>query len=277
MHTEYDQTIKQHYDRVARTDSDAPTSTMADVFVRETETAFIADQIFEFSRQREVANMKKRDTNCFSVVDVGCGNGYTLEKMSQSFPNIEFAGIEFNAPLREIAERRFLHNKRVEILAGDIRVPATLPRKKYDILICQRVIINLLNPVDQKTALENLVEIVDCDGLLVFIEAFKSGLDNLNSARSEFGLEALPPAHHNLYLDDGFFEHRSLIEFDNSRAEFLSTHYFVSRVLHQKFLDTCNSDFVRNSHFVSFFSQALPGSVGKYSPLKLLAFKRRQT
>ena len=101
---------------------------------------------------------------------------------------------------------------------------------------------------------------------------FKSGLQNLNSARKEFDLEDLPPAHHNLYLSDEFFQHKSLKEFDNTQKELFSTHYFISRVLHQTFLTANKKDFIRNSHFVSFFSKAFPKNVGNYSPLKPLSF-----
>ena len=278
--SDYDATIKQHYDRVAQTDKAAPTSTMADLYVREKETAFISSQIAEYTHQRKLKHLdgeqyarKPGNDSKLSVLDVGCGNGYTLERISESFPDFDFKGIEFNASLREIAAKRFL-KKDIPISEGDIRILSSLPQKKCDILICQRVIINLLDATDQKTALSNLVEIVNPKGLLIFIECLKSGLANLNSARSEFELGELPPAHHNLYLEDDFFSHPSLKEFDNSKLEGFSTHYFVSRVLHPTFLNGNKPDFVRNSHFVSFFSQALPDSIGKYSPLKLFAFTK---
>jgi SAM-dependent methyltransferase len=280
-HPGYDEAIKQHYDRVAEYDKDSSTSTMADTFVRETETAFIANKISEYTHRQETAHrqdggyaLSPGKNNRFSVLDVGCGNGHTLETMSESFPHFDFAGIEFNASLRNIAANRF-RNRPINISEGDIRVRASLPQTRCDILICQRVIINLLDAADQKATLSNLIEIVNPNGLLIFIEAFKSGLSNLNEARSEFGLEGLPPASHNLYLDDDFFIHPTLAEFDNSKADFLSTHYFVSRVLHQTFLNVNKGEFVRNSHFVSFLSRALPHSIGKYSPLKLLAFNKK--
>jgi len=262
--SEYDSAIKQHYDNVAKNDKDSATSTMADLYIREKETALIIKQINKYIEQK---NGK------LSIVDVGCGNGYTLSKLSETFPDFDFEGVEFNDSLRAIAKERFLQ-KTTKISAGDIRLPESLPQKKFDVLICQRVIINLLNPEDQKNALNNLLELVKPNGLLIFIECFKSELINLNSARSEFGLDILPYAHHNLYLDDDFFTRSELNEFSFSEQNSFSTHYFVSRVLHPSFLKATAGDFLRNSHFVSFFSQALPDSIGNYSPLKLLAFKK---
>ena len=65
-----------------------------------------------------------------------------------------------------------------------------------------------------------------------------------------------------------------LIEFDLSQKEFLYTHYFVSRVMHQSFLESSEREFKRNSEFVSFFIQALPDSIGTYSPIKFFAFTK---
>jgi SAM-dependent methyltransferase len=265
---EYDLEIKKHYDKVARLDKESSSCTMSDKYIRENETIFIKNLINKFTS----TNVPKKN-NLFTILDVGCGNGHSLEILSNIFPNFEFQGLEFNQSLRQIASNRFT-DKKIQIRDGDIRNKKTLPNEKVDILICQRVLINLLDEKDQKIALDNLIDLVNRDGLLIFIESFKSGLQNLNSARKEFELQELPPAHHNLYLNDNFFLNKLLKEFDNSQSELLSTHYFVSRVLHETFLKANKKEFFRNSHFVSFFSKAFPKSIGNYSPIKLLSYKK---
>ena len=276
---DYDLEIKKHYDKVAEADKDSSSSTMADLYIRENETKFIESQIEKFLQQKcknqasDGYAISLRENDQFTVLDVGCGNGYTLEKLTNTFPKLDFQGVELNDSLRRIAFNRF-QDKKIQIANGDIRNKNTLPKAKVDILICQRVLINLLDENDQKLALNNLVNLVSSGGLLIFIECFKSGLNNLNSARKEFELEDLPPAHHNLYLSDEFFQHKSLEEFDNTQKELFSTHYFVSRVLHEKFLIENKTNFIRNSHFVSFFSNAFPKNVGNYSPLKTLCFTK---
>ena len=110
------------------------------------------------------------------------------------------------------------------------------------------------------------------NGVIIFIEAFNAGLNNLNLARKEFGLKSLPPAIHNLYLGDNFFTTENLVEFYNKEASSLSTHYFVSRVLHEIFIKETNANFTRNSHFVKFFSNGLKDS-GDYSPLNFILSK----
>ncbi len=264
MSTDYDQLIKTHYDGVATEEKNSGSSTMANTFVRDAETNFIASMVAKYINKREKSEGLK-------VLDVGCGNGYTLGKLAPSFPELSFAGLEITDSLREIANES-LASQSISVAGRDIRKMDTLEEYDADILICQRVIINLLDENDQKEALNNLLNIVNTDGLLIFIECFDSGLQSLNQARKEFGLDEMTPAHHNLYLPDDFFNIPGLKEFDLSQKEFLSSHYFISRALHPTFLSMNKQEFIRNSEFVSFFTKSFPDSIGTYSQIKFLSF-----
>lgn len=262
----YDEAIRDHYDQVAVECGDSPLSSMADEITRRIET----DAILGFVR----AAMFDRNVP-LSVADVGCGNGYTLAEIAEHYPGASLAGFEFNAALRAIAERRFTGGS-ATVMAGDIRDAQFAGGRKFDVVICQRVLINLLDPRDQKTALDNIISATAPDGRLIFIEAFTSGLSRLNAARAEFGLPPIPQAEHNLYLNDDFFDDAPLMPFRDPYWEVspneLSTHYYVSRVLHPAL--SGNRPFVRNSEFVRFFSQALPDAIGDYTQLRILAFTR---
>ena len=65
MSNQYDLDIKNHYDQVAANDKNSSTSTMADLFIRESETKFIINQINKYSQNQ--------DNNELTVLDVGCG------------------------------------------------------------------------------------------------------------------------------------------------------------------------------------------------------------
>lgn len=272
---EYDQIIHQHYRQVAQKEGLKPTSTMADTVTREKETQAILDYIAHFLTGLQMDSPPK-------VIDVGCGNGYTLEILADRFPFAHYLGVEKSDELRALAESRFKGRENINIVAGDIRDGHFAAGETADILICQRVLINLLDPTDQGNALENLINGVKAPGpgktggMLLFIEAFSTALKNLNVAREEFDIPSMEPAHHNLYLPDGFFNHQKLKPYPSSAElappNFLSTHYFVTRVLHPVFLQ--DRPFKRNSEFVKFFSQALKENVGDYAPLKLFAFTR---
>lgn len=273
----YDSLITKHYKHVAEQEGNNPTSTMADTYIRAQETNAIiqfVDQVIDKN-----TSDKNQDIN---VIDIGCGNGYTLGELSALFPKIQFTGIEKTDELREIAINRFKNTPNVTIISGDIRDQNFSKGLTADILICQRVIINLLDASDQDTALKNIINCVSDSnsngrrGFLLFLESFVSPLANLNSAREEFGLEEIKPAHHNLYLQDDFFDTKKLsphvIENFDYPSNFLSTHYYVTRALHPYLIK--DSKVKRNSEFVSFFTQALHNSTGNYSPLKLNVFEK---
>jgi SAM-dependent methyltransferase len=262
---DYDAAVRRHYDRVAETDGLLPTSTMADEIVRAKETALILDFVNE---ARTLTETRESD---LTIVDVGCGNGYTLSRIAERYPSARCIGIETNDKLRDLASQRSL-----TVIPGDIREPIAPKAPAADIVICQRVLINLLDADDQRQALDHIVSIAKPGGHLLFIEAFQISLSHLNEARAEFGLAAIPPAVHNLPLTDDFFSHPELRpadlgEFAHTENE-LSTHYFVTRVLHDLALN--GRPFTRNSHFVRFFSEALPSGVGDFSPIRFKWFTR---
>lgn len=263
----YDDSIEKHYNQVAATDGPSPHSTMADEITRQIESDTILDFVSAVARTSIGQTIQ--------LVDVGCGNGYTLSLLAGHRARLELTGIEANAALRAITASRF-NPAEVTVVPGDIRQPHFHGKQFFDVLICQRVIVNLLDRADQKTALDNIIAAVRPGGALIFVEAFTSGLDQLNAARSEFDLAPLQPAHHNLYLPDDFFEHPELSAFRNEgwtvSPTALSSHYFVSRVLHAAVIGT--RPLKRNSEFVKFLTAALPPAIGNYSPLRIHAFTR---
>lgn len=277
MTADYDETVMAHYAGQAAEHGDRPSSTMEDARIREVETAAILMVGRDLLRTVPLGDG-------IHVVDVGCGNGATLAKLTEGlpdFPNpaVTFTGIEYSAELRAIAEDRFATRRDTRILAGDIRRLGAVDCPPADLVILQRVLINLLDAGDQHRALNNVVELLAPGGVLIAIEAFVSGLERLNEARAEFDLTPLPPAAHNLYLPDGFFEHPALAPRRDPAApprNLLSTHYYVSRVVHAALQRGLGQAFKRNSHFVRFLSQALRADIGDYAPLQLFVLQKAE-
>jgi len=266
---DYDKVILDHYKKVAHDTADSALSTMSHEHIRNAETEKIISFIHYLRHNNKIHDSAK-------IADVGCGNGYTLETVSRLFPELNYTGYEYTPELREIAAKRFEGGKKVIVLPGDIRDINSLSVKGIDVLLCQRVLINLLDPNDQKQALRNLIDIVNPSGYLFFIEAFNSGLDNLNQARKEFDLEPIPPAHHNLNLEDDFFkvDNAEEISIEEFPENFLSSYYYIARVFHPVILG--NKAFTRNSHFVKFFVGALGNkNIGNYSSLRIKILKKK--
>jgi len=275
MKKEYDNLIKEHYESVAKKEGLSWSSTMADEITRKTETYAIRsfiDAVVGLYRE------KPGTGDGLNIADIGCGNGYTLGVLAESYPQIRFVGVEMSDDLRELAAKRFDEGsyQNVELFAGDIRNNNFSGGRTFDGIICQRVLINLLAREDQKMALKNILSVVKNGGYLLFLEAFQSSLSRLNKARKEFNLDEIPSAYHNLYLTDDFFDIEALKPFESAQWDIppnvLSTHYYVSRVLFPLLLG--ERPFKRNSEFVKFFSQALPPAIGDYSQLRIIPFTK---
>ena len=286
MTAEYDSEIGLHYDRMAEEYGLSPQSTMADDIIRSAETAMVRAVVESVARPRQAeqagAGQRAATDNFPLIVDAGCGNGYTLKTLASEFDTCSYIGIEFNGKLRELAKQQVSGMAHVRVMPGDLRVRASLDVAdgQADVLLCQRVLINLLAERDARTALDNLVSLVRPGGKLLFIESFASGLAHLNDARAEFGLEPLGPAHHNRYLEDDFFTAhpkltRHALPGGKVQCNLLSTHYYVTRVLHSALTEARKSEFKRNSHFVKFLSAALPPAVGDYAPLQFHLFVKK--
>ncbi|MFQ6029781.1 MAG: class I SAM-dependent methyltransferase [Dehalococcoidia bacterium] len=280
MSREYDQTILEHYNTQAQEHGLEPTSTMLDVTVRQRETALVQRFVglaVKFLR-------RQGNTDEITVCDVGCGNGSTLQALRDDFPNLGLQGIEFTPALRELAQTRHRDDPKVRVSPGDVRDLKEF-NDQFDIVVCQRVLINLLDAADQQLGLRQLARIARSGGFLLSIEAFDGPLANLNDARGEFGYPPLPPAYHNLYLPTDFYSAEpALVEVEGPSLDrdlpvdflphnFLSSHFFVSRVLHPLALGP-EGQFIRNSHFVRFFTEAFNRPVGDYAPIKAHAFRK---
>lgn len=263
----YSNVVMEHYSKVAQEDGDSPSSTMKDSYIRDRETEAILSIVKMYSDSHK---------NQISIVDVGCGNGYTLSEIAQKYPGNKFVGIEKNEELRRIAYDRF-ERPDEHVYAGDILADLAEKFGGFDVVLSQRVIINLLDETDQRVAIRNLRNLVKENGILILLECFESGLKNLNEARAEYGLSEMRPSFHNMYLRESILdEELTGCERESGpsipQENFLSSHYYITRVLHD--LSLQGKPFIRNSHFVRFLSDAVPKTIGNYSPIKLYVYRR---
>ena len=259
MSRNYEKIQKKHYDKEAKLKKSSPKMTMGDDYIRSCETKFILDQI------------KKNKKKNIQILDIGCGNGYTLKKISKELKKkCDLTGFEPNDLLREIAQK--VLKKNANISSINIR-DLKFFDKKYDIIICQRIIINIQNYKDQKKALGNIIKLSKNGTTFIIIEAFSSGLNNLNKVREDFKLEKLKPRVHNLYLPDNFFKSKKLNKINTKYENILSSYYLIARVLHPIYCKAFNEKFQFNSKFVNFFKKIFHTTNGNFSQLKFLVYK----
>jgi ubiquinone/menaquinone biosynthesis C-methylase UbiE len=259
--------IGEHYKQQAEEHGASTQSTMADEITRRKELETIEDFLNILQERPEGAKLRR-------VLDMGCGNGCALEYLSKRFQDCEFWGCDSSKEMIQVAQKRNLENCR--FFCSDAR-NTSFEDGAFDVVYTERCLINILEWEHQVEALREIVRIMKSDGHYLMIECFTDGQENYNRARVECGLPAVEPAWHNLYFDkERLFESLKDV-LTTVRAEdidphsggrcpsnFLSTHYFVARVLYPL---VTKGAFARNTEFVKFLSPSLP-LAGEYSPIQ---------
>lgn len=261
-----DELILTHYRKQAAEHQLEASSTMLDETTREMEIGAILQCVTHALRGLASA----------ALLEVGCGNGYLLAVMRERFPHVHLTGVDYSPDMLELAQSREVFD--AHVARKDVR-SLTFPSESFDVVVSERCIINLLDASDQVTALHELHRVLRPGGYLVLIEGFTDGLANLNRARGQLGLPDNQVPYHNLW-----FEKEVFLEAVGGRFElvgdangttgvpptnFLSTHYFVSRVLYPA---VTRAEIQYNTDFVKFF-RFLPVQ-GDYSPIQLYFMRK---
>lgn len=170
------------------------------------------------------------------VLDIGCGNGTTAFKLIESV-EIELLGLDFSpemiAQANQERDRRNIDSSKLNFATQDIRALDEFKQAQtsnYDVIISERVLINLSSWDEQKKAIREIVELLRPGGIYLMCENLAEGLDNLNKMRKQVGLEPIISPWHNRYLhtnEIGEVDFADLIEC----RDFTSAYYFLSRVV----------------------------------------------
>ena len=265
---EHDDLIREHYRGIASKHGDSPRSSMEDDFVRQKEVEWITTFLAAVGRGKPLR-----------VLDLGCGNGYTLAQVASAHPRNRYFGLDFTEELLAIARHRDI--KRAEFAQGDAR-SLQFRSGSFDLVYTERCLINILDWKQQVGALDEIARVLRRGGHYLMIECFTDGLANNNKARRECGLPDIPEAYHNKYIDrEAFLEavRGKFLLLDPAqfrkrggpelRSNFLSSHYFISRVLYPA---VTKGEVARNSEMAKFFSFLPP--IGQYSPIQALVLRR---
>lgn len=269
-----DRKILEHYQAQAAKHGTSPASTMEDEVIRAKEIELLGAFLAVVAAERVGRE------HPLAVLDLGCGNGYALESLGARHSQHRFHGLDFSLDMLAVARPRLARS--APVARGDARA---LPWASgaFDAIYTERCLINILDAAGQAAALEEIARVLAPGGLAVLIEGFTDGLDNNNRARSECGLEPLAAAHHNRYFVKSEFlaavePHFEIVDpaawapeaAAKLASNFLSSHYFIARVLHPL---VTQGPWVRNTEFVKFFSGMAP--VGEYSPIQAFILRRR--
>jgi len=225
------------------------------------------------TRRLEIENILKYINENDSCLEIGCGNGAASIEISK-IKTLDLTSIDDNEEMIKLAKKQPSNEIKGKIQFQRLNVLNLEFQETHDTIFSIRCLVNLMIWEDQKKALQKMAKAVKKGGKLILLEAFSDGLDELNQARKELGLENIPPAYHNLHLNKELViphlqeNNMNLIKEDN----FLSSYYFGSRILYPALAKANNVEIVKNSKIDKFFSYFTP--IGNFSHIKILAFQK---
>jgi ubiquinone/menaquinone biosynthesis C-methylase UbiE len=266
---DYTSIILEHYRKEAEIHGADASSTMRDEITRGREIAAVL---------RLVEHLRAGGSATGKLLDVGCGNGYLLGVLRGKYPTLDITGLEYTPEMVAVARERAV--PACPIVQGDVR-SLPFPDASFDVVVTERCIINVMDREQQATSLREVGRVLRPGGHFICIEAFADGLEQLNAAREELGLPPNVQPHHNIWFDKKWFLETiepqfGVVDLAATRdpslppPNFLSSHYFISRVLYPS---VTKREILYNTHFVKFFASLPP--TGNYSPIQVYLLKRR--
>jgi ubiquinone/menaquinone biosynthesis C-methylase UbiE len=226
------------------------------------------------TRNLEIEALLKYIKDNKKVLEIGCGNGYTAKKIIQN-KKIDLYGTDISEDLIKIAKKQDLKGSKGKVIFKEGNATKLdFSDALFDVVFTERCLINLITWENQKKSLQEIHRVLKMGGILIMLEAFTDGWQNMNMAREEFGLEAILQPDHNLFFEKNkffdFIKNKfSFVEEDN----FLSSYYFGSRVLYPALLKLSSGGQPHyDSAFNSFFSK-MP-ALGNHSGIKIIILKK---
>jgi ubiquinone/menaquinone biosynthesis C-methylase UbiE len=194
-------------------------ATSPDVNLRELEIDFIREQLPEGR-----------------VLDVGCGNGYTLLNLAVSHPG-EMVGLDFSPTLLAGARRLLAETAglkaRVSFEEGDVR-EMRYPDGAFDVAISERCLLNLPSRAEQWQTVREIRRVLRTGGTYLMVEGTEDGLKRLNRVRVAVGLEAIPSVSDANFSSLKFDEQELFQQLDGlfevAEIRYFSAYYLITRV-----------------------------------------------
>lgn len=152
------------------------------------------DKVLLASESREIA---KHIPPLSRVCDAGCGEGEgTAEYAAKA---LEVEAFDNSDTRLAMAKARLAGSSNIVFYKQDVREPFGVGGR-FEVVVSQRVLINLSSWEEQKKAFDNMVRATK--KRLILSEGSNNGVGALNAFRGLYGLPPIPVPSHNRFLDD---------------------------------------------------------------------------
>jgi SAM-dependent methyltransferase len=130
------------------------------------------------------------------VLDVGCGNGETLDALARTGLCLRLEGVDASATMIASArDKTAIRQWRIEDIAS-------LTGGPWDLIYTERSIINLPDWPTQAKAIRDICGLLAPGGRYLMVEHSQDGLDQCNEWRARLNLPAIAAPEHCRYLVD---------------------------------------------------------------------------
>jgi ubiquinone/menaquinone biosynthesis C-methylase UbiE len=187
-------------------------------------------------KQLEMETLASYITNGQRVLDLGCGSGTAAFYLAEN-KTLEIMGMDYSPEMVKQAnderDTKGYEKSQLNFMVQDIRnlnELISVQANFYDVVITERVLINLETWDEQKKAIREIISLLRPGGIYLMCENLVEGLDNLNAMRSSVGLEPVTCPWHNRYLRKSEVEEIDYAELVGYR-DFTSIYYLFSRII----------------------------------------------
>jgi ubiquinone/menaquinone biosynthesis C-methylase UbiE len=214
-----DQAIKEFWNDRARRERLRPDATLRDKNLR----------LLEIEVIKSFIPIRK------TVVDIGCGNGFSTLVFSRSSGS-QMIGVDASPEMIKFAKKRFGSVGGETWQKSDFIVGSAydLPLKpaKVDGVITERCLMNISTWSKQKRALREISRILRPKGTFIMLEGIEERLEQLNRLRTSLGLRRIRSPWHNLNICEKRFRRFIKRYFRIESVNGFGVYYVASRVLY---------------------------------------------
>lgn len=257
--------IKTYWEEKAEEYIADPRATTNEYWLRELEVKEIT---------RAIKNIKRKKT----ILDVGCGDGYSTIKIWKKFPQSNIIGIDYSQKMIRNANlflrKEKIDSPHIQFLVYDLLDLENFG-KKFDLVISDRCLINLPTREMQKRAVSKIAAVLNDKGHYIMVENFIEGHKNMNKLRKKLGLPPIPVRWHNLFFNENFLynaisRHFNIITTRNIGSLF----YLITKVVYSKLcqLEKKEPDY---NHPIYSIAVELEETAGNFGPLRLLVLQKK--
>jgi len=114
------------------------------------------DRNAEYSYDVTKNFLKIQDTSKFKMIEIGCGTGYTLNRLAKDYPHAHFTGIDIGEKHIDCAKHRCKDLKNCSFFKADILKDDISDR--YDVALMKYVMIHLTNHIEVLRRIRKLLK-----------------------------------------------------------------------------------------------------------------------